>query len=734
MKVNTELREARLRSSDKEKIKKAEGIKSPPAKWFILSICIMTSLMLSSAIEVKQEIPYGDDSGNRFSPIYIDTLKILSIPYTPDTPQNYTNILMKHDDYEFVLYDSLMSGWIVGYGYFDLDGDLDFLCNNFADSLCLFVIEQETADSINKVWTWSTGSVFDGGLYSFGVTSLLKGDGRDRIYGAPNPNTSVSEPYGWFYMESMGDDSYEFAYEDTFSRKVYAMDIGYMDNDSLLDVVTMTHLGQKVYESKNMNQDSFVSVANPLGGGYYYTEILGDLDNDGFINYIGGGKAYDQSPAEWLHYVMECTGDNSYDTIWSHWIRKDYGPWGSVASGCGGTSGDIDGDGDDELVLCAGSILEVFETAGDDSFEMVWSMDNDTFAGSSVIMADMNGNGRQEIVWSGRSDPYLPYTYGIDMMKTYIIEWRMLNTPDTISYGNAIMSDTLRSTELFIYNEGIDTIFVDSIGFKDEEFFVDTVLTYPLPVYPTDSLRLRTAFYTESIGYYESEAYIYGDKNRYKTILKGGLGVECRIDSIKASDGFIAQDGVDNDDYVIVYFHGLTNQPIIDSSNIDEVLGLNYGHTWLNIDSTIWLDRVIQKDRLRIEFKDTNATISVGDTVYPDSNTITENLLKVPCFNPTVISGSFGPTGTGENLEPCAESLGTCTCTVPTIKSQYIIWNTNTEATLTVYDISGRELIKEESKTNGEHKTDIRDLKNGIYFIKLKTEKNIITEKQLILK
>ncbi|MGE3063852.1 MAG: T9SS type A sorting domain-containing protein [bacterium] len=48
--------------------------------------------------------------------------------------------------------------------------------------------------------------------------------------------------------------------------------------------------------------------------------------------------------------------------------------------------------------------------------------------------------------------------------------------------------------------------------------------------------------------------------------------------------------------------------------------------------------------------------------------------------------------------------------------------------------MSGRELIREESKTNGEHKTDIRALKNGIYFVKLKTDNESITEKQIIIR
>jgi hypothetical protein len=50
-----------------------------------------------------------------------------------------------------------------------------------------------------------------------------------------------------------------------------------------------------------------------------------------------------------------------------------------------------------------------------------------------------------------------------------------------------------------------------------------------------------------------------------------------------------------------------------------------------------------------------------------------------------------------------------------------------------VYNISGRELIREESKASGTHKTDIRHLKNGIYFVKLKNNNQTITKKYLRL-
>ncbi|HAV92853.1 TPA: hypothetical protein DCW38_06705 [candidate division WOR-3 bacterium] len=126
-------------------------------------------------------------------------------------------------------------------------------------------------------------------------------------------------------------------------------------------------------------------------------------------------------------------------------------------------------------------------------------------------------------------------------------------------------------------------------------------------------------------------------------------------------------------------------------------------------------------------------TIAVGDTIRPDSITINGSEPYIyPCYNEVILRGDFGPEGTEESRVPCA--VGCEPKIQIQMQSQYIIWNTNKEGTLTVYDISGRELIREESKASGTHKTDIRTLKNGIYFIKLKTENQSITQKQIMLK
>ncbi len=116
------------------------------------------------------------------------------------------------------------------------------------------------------------------------------------------------------------------------------------------------------------------------------------------------------------------------------------------------------------------------------------------------------------------------------------------------------------------------------------------------------------------------------------------------IDSAVAFDGTNHQPGIDNDDYVVLYFSEPTNKPTIDSSNIDNVLSLSSGHTWLdgagNIGTCIWN---ANGDQLQINLTTNNSspTIAVGDTITPDGATITD-VNSNPCSSPVILGGSFG--------------------------------------------------------------------------------------------
>ena len=93
-----------------------------------------------------------------------------------------------------------------------------------------------------------------------------------------------------------------------------------------------------------------------------------------------------------------------------NYLIKDYGPETNVYSGSDYDIGDVDGDGEDEIVVCAGCILRIYKVMGNDSFVKIWEMDNDTFSGSHVRVHDFDEDGFAEIIWGGASDPDLPLT------------------------------------------------------------------------------------------------------------------------------------------------------------------------------------------------------------------------------------------------------------------------------------------------------------------------------------
>lgn len=117
------------------------------------------------------------------------------------------------------------------------------------------------------------------------------------------------------------------------------------------------------------------------------------------------------------------------------------------------------------------------------------------------------------------------------------------------------------------------------------------------------------------------------------------------IDSAIAHEGADTITGIDGDDYVVLYFSEPTNRPVINASNIDDVLTLSGMHSWLDgsnsIGECIWSP---EGDRLVINLTvNTIApSINVGDTIRPDSITITD-VNGNACYSPIVLVGTFGP-------------------------------------------------------------------------------------------
>ena len=207
------------------------------------------------------------------------------------------------------------------------------------------------------------------------------------------------------------------------------------------------------------------------------------------------------------------------------------------------------------------------------------------------------------------------------------------------------------------------------------------------------------------------------------------------IDSAVAYDGTDSVPGIDDDDYVILYFSESTNTPVIDASNIDSVLSLSGGHSWLdgsgalgpcywNPDGTQILINLTTNISL--------PTIAVGDTITPDGVTIVD-IDGNPCSSTVVLEGSFDPVGIRE--ERCTERimLNVATMYREGISFSYHIPK-NEEYSICIYSVDGRLLRKVEREGAGSYTGKISGLVSGIYFLRLEQGEEVINRKVAVIK
>jgi len=108
------------------------------------------------------------------------------------------------------------------------------------------------------------------------------------------------------------------------------------------------------------------------------------------------------------------------------------------------------------------------------------------------------------------------------------------------------------------------------------------------------------------------------------------------IDTVFACDGEFQQNGLDIDDYIVVVFDEPTNMFTVGLTNIDSILKLSGSDGWGSIDSTLWSG---EGDTLSV-YLDILSTVSVGDTIYPNGDSITD-IFGNPSYSYCVITGTF---------------------------------------------------------------------------------------------
>ncbi|MCK5561904.1 MAG: hypothetical protein KAJ51_14995, partial [Thermoplasmata archaeon] len=236
-------------------------------------------------------------------------------------------------------------------------------------------------------------------------------DGKQNlVFGSPG-NGSLD--FGMHFWEHIGFDRYFL--EDT-ARWSQLYDVGYLDNDSLVDMVGNRNAIDPwplyVYESPTQNSNPTNIVWQDSGfmnicGGY-----ITDLDQDGLNEILFN---YDDGLPRIC--VYENTGDNQYSLVWQDTLYADYF-----------VNGDFDIDGIvDFITICSDQVF-VWECIGDNSYQLVFC-DTLPRGGWDIFSAnDMDGNGRPEflctsISWlQGITWLYLYETIGDNSYDFFLID------------------------------------------------------------------------------------------------------------------------------------------------------------------------------------------------------------------------------------------------------------------------------------------------------------------------
>lgn len=211
------------------------------------------------------------------------------------------------------------------------------------------------------------------------------------------------------------------------------------------------------------------------------------------------------------------------------------------------------------------------------------------------------------------------------------------------------------------------------------------------------------------------------------------------IDTAILSDSLIEWD-----DYVLIYFNEPTNQPRIETSNIDSILKLNNGHSWRSDAGKgvikkpgEWLTPSLLKiylSTLRIgEGEGYPPTIEVGDTIYPDSFAL-QDTLGNPCNTAQVIRKMIGIYETDKGIS--SKLLITPNPFNKIAMINYVL-PANFDVSLKVYDCTGRliKVIVNEKQEKGSYSTVLNSngLARGIYFTRFSLNNKVVSTQKLIL-
>jgi len=199
------------------------------------------------------------------------------------------------------------------------------------------------------------------------------------------------------FWEYSGFDRYQL--EDTLAFIGSVQDIGYLDSDSLIDLLVMFHSNESlvVFEQTNPNVHPKNRVWQ-YGSNSINTALITDLDQD-------SRKEIVHSWFEAYINVLENVSDNVYQLV-----STDTVYWSSTGNFA---TGDFDNDSRMDFATSAGyGYVSVFECFGDNDYQRVFC---DTLpqrnAHDIFTSPDMDGNGKPEFLFG----TFIPFTGSVHL-------------------------------------------------------------------------------------------------------------------------------------------------------------------------------------------------------------------------------------------------------------------------------------------------------------------------------
>lgn len=163
-------------------------------------------------------------------------------------------------------------------------------------------------------------------------------------------------------------------------------------------------VGDNAYEQtwfgELIHTDGFIVNAKILVDG-------GDLDNDGRREFLVGGlKTVEQlgDPTFSILYIFEAVADNDFEVVATFVVPPDGNESAAVA--------DVDGDGRLEIVFGSGPQIYIYQNTGNNSWQEIWSESAAYFDNRFICAGDHDQDGKEEIVF--RTDLIKSSVYEID--------------------------------------------------------------------------------------------------------------------------------------------------------------------------------------------------------------------------------------------------------------------------------------------------------------------------------